>query len=49
MNFADRDGRIWLDGAMFPWREAKLTPALHYGPGVFEGVRACHTPDRGQR
>lgn len=40
---ADRDGLIWLDGAMVPWREAKihvLTHTLHYGMGVFEGVRA---------
>ena len=50
MNFADRDGVIWLDGEMIPWREAKvhvLTHTLHYGMGVFEGVRAYHTPDRG--
>jgi branched-chain amino acid aminotransferase len=40
---ADRDGLIWLDGDMVPWREAKthvLTHTLHYGMGVFEGVRA---------
>ncbi len=40
---ADRDGLIWLDGEMVPWREAKvhvLTHTLHYGLGVFEGVRA---------
>jgi len=39
----DRDGVIWLDGEMVPWREAKthvLTHTLHYGMGVFEGVRA---------
>ena len=50
MNFADRDGSIWLDGEMVPWREAKvhvLTHTLHYGLGVFEGVRAYSTPDRG--
>lgn len=50
MKFADRDGVIWLDGEMIPWREAKvhvLTHTLHYGMGVFEGVRAYHTPDRG--
>jgi len=43
---ADRDGLIWLDGEMVPWREAKthvLTHTLHYGMGVFEGVRAYHT------
>jgi len=41
----DRDGVIWLDGEMVPWREAKvhvLTHTLHYGMGVFEGVRAYH-------
>ena len=40
---ADRDGLIWLDGEMVPWREAKvhvLTHTFHYGMGVFEGVRA---------
>jgi len=40
---ADRDGVIWLDGEMVPWREAKvhvLTHTFHYGMGVFEGVRA---------
>jgi branched-chain amino acid aminotransferase len=44
---ADRDGLIWLDGAMVPWREATthvLTHTLHYGMGVFEGVRAYRTP-----
>jgi branched-chain amino acid aminotransferase len=43
---ADRDGLIWLDGEMVPWREAKthvLTHTLHYGMGVFEGVRAYLT------
>jgi branched-chain amino acid aminotransferase len=42
---ADRDGVIWLDGEMVPWREAKthvLTHTLHYGMGVFEGLRAYH-------
>jgi branched-chain amino acid aminotransferase len=50
MTFADRDGLIWLDGEMVPWREARvhvLTHTLHYGLGVFEGVRAYATPDRG--
>jgi branched-chain amino acid aminotransferase len=50
MTFADRDGLIWLDGQMVPWREAKvhvLTHTLHYGLGVFEGVRAYQTPDQG--
>lgn len=43
---SDRDGLIWLDGEMLPWREAKihvLTHTLHYGMGVFEGVRAYRT------
>jgi len=42
----DRDGVIWLDGEMRPWREANihvLTHTLHYGMGVFEGVRAYQT------
>jgi branched-chain amino acid aminotransferase len=46
MSFADRDGVIWLDGELVPWREAKihvLTHTLHYGMGVFEGVRAYDT------
>ncbi len=46
MSMADRDGLIWLDGEMVPWREAKvhvLTHTLHYGMGVFEGVRAYKT------
>jgi branched-chain amino acid aminotransferase len=50
MSLADRDGHIWLDGEMVPWREAKvhvLTHTFHYGLGVFEGVRAYNTPDKG--
>jgi len=46
-NFADRDGWIWQNGALIPWRDAKvhvLTHTLHYGVGVFEGVRAYDTP-----
>ena len=46
-NFADRDGWIWMDGELVPWRDAKvhvLTHTLHYGLGVFEGVRAYNTP-----
>lgn len=45
MSFSDRDGVIWMNGEMVPWREAKvhvLTHTLHYGMGVFEGVRAYH-------
>ena len=40
---ADRDGVIWYDGKLVPWRDATthvLTHTLHYGMGVFEGVRA---------
>jgi branched-chain amino acid aminotransferase len=43
----DRDGVIWLDGKLVPWREARvhvLTHSLHYGLGVFEGVRCYKTP-----
>jgi branched-chain amino acid aminotransferase len=46
MSFADRDGVIWLDGRLVPWRSATthlLTHSLHYGLGVFEGVRAYET------
>ncbi len=46
MSFSDRDGVIWMDGEMVPWREAKvhvLTHTLHYGMGVFEGIRAYRT------
>ncbi|MCW5624564.1 MAG: branched-chain amino acid transaminase [Burkholderiales bacterium] len=46
MTMADRDGSIWLDGALVPWRSATthvLTHTLHYGLGVFEGVRAYAT------
>lgn len=46
VTMADRDGTIWLDGELIPWREAKvhlLTHTLHYGLGVFEGVRAYKT------
>ena len=45
-SMADRDGKIWMDGQMVDWREAKvhvLTHTLHYGCGVFEGVRAYDT------
>ena len=50
MSMADRDGLIWFDGEMVPWRDAKvhvLTHTLHYGMGVFEGVRAYKTENRG--
>lgn len=45
MSMADRDGFIWFDGKLIPWREATvhvLTHTLHYGTGCFEGVRAYH-------
>jgi branched-chain amino acid aminotransferase len=43
---SDRDGKIWMDAQMVDWRDAKihvLTHTLHYGCGVFEGVRAYNT------
>ncbi len=46
-DFADRDGWIWQNGSLVPWRDARvhvLTHTLHYGVGVFEGVRAYDTP-----
>ncbi len=49
MTMADRDGVIWMDGQLVPWRDANihvLTHTLHYGMGVFEGVRAYPT-DKG--
>ena len=48
MSMADRDGKIWKDGKLVDWRDAKihvLTHTLHYGMGVFEGVRAYNTPN----
>ncbi len=47
MSMADRDGFIWYDGKLVPWRDATthvLTHSLHYGLAVFEGVRAYMTP-----
>ena len=46
MSMADRDGKIWMDGTLVEWRDAKihvLTHTLHYGCGAFEGVRAYNT------
>jgi len=46
MSMADRDGFIWHDGKLVPWREATthvLTHSLHYGLAVFEGLRAYKT------
>jgi branched-chain amino acid aminotransferase len=48
MSMADRDGWIWYDGRLVPWRDATthvLTHSLHYGLAVFEGVRAYRTPE----
>jgi branched-chain amino acid aminotransferase len=48
MSMADRDGKIWKDGELIDWRDATvhvLTHTMHYGMGVFEGVRAYKTPD----
>jgi len=50
MDLSKLDGQIWLDGKLVPWQEAKvhvLTHTFHYGLGVFEGVRAYNTDDRG--
>jgi branched-chain amino acid aminotransferase len=46
MSMADRDGKIWMDGELVDWRDAKihvLSHTLHYGCGAFEGVRAYNT------
>ena len=46
MTMDDRDGYIWMDREWKDWRDAKvhvLTHTLHYGAGVFEGLRAYHT------
>ncbi len=46
MSMADRDGYIWYDGKLVPWRSATthvLTHSLHYGLAVFEGIRAYKT------
>ena len=48
MSMSDRDGFIWYDGKLVPWRDATthvLTHSLHYGLAVFEGVRAYKTVD----
>jgi branched-chain amino acid aminotransferase len=42
MSYDDRDGSIWFDGHMTPWRDAKihvLTHGLHYASSIFEGIR----------
>ena len=46
MSMSDRDGKIWMDGTLVDWRDAKihvLSHTLHYGCGAFEGVRAYNT------
>ncbi len=46
MSMADRDGEIWMDGQFVDWRKANihvLTHTLHYGMGIFEGVRCYET------
>ncbi|MBM3385874.1 MAG: hypothetical protein FJY40_12160, partial [Betaproteobacteria bacterium] len=46
LSMADRDGWIWYDGKLVPWRSATthvLTHSLHYGLAVFEGLRAYKT------
>jgi branched-chain amino acid aminotransferase len=46
MSMSDRDGKIWMDGKLVEWRDAKihvLSHTLHYGCGAFEGVRAYDT------
>ena len=45
-SMSDRDGKIWMDGKMVEWRDAKihvLSHTLHYGCGAIEGVRAYNT------
>lgn len=47
MSLLEKEGFIWFDGEFIPWADAKvhvLTHTLHYGAGVFEGVRAYETP-----
>ena len=46
MIMSDLEGQIWMDGSFRDWKDAKihvLTNTLHYGTGVFEGVRAYET------
>ena len=46
MSMSDRDGKIWMDGKLIDWRDARihvLSHSLHYGCGAFEGVRAYNT------
>ncbi len=42
-----KSNKVWMDGKLVPYEQATvhiLTPTLHYGPGVFEGIRAYETP-----
>ena len=46
----EKPGKIWLDGKLIPWHEANvhvLTHTLHYGMGVFEGIRCYKTKKNG--
>ena len=50
MSMADREGVIWFDGELVDWKDAQvhvLTHTLHYGLGVFEGVRAYYNEAKG--
>ena len=50
-SMSDRDGLIWMNGKFIPWRDASvhvLTHTLHYGMGVFEGIRCYQIGDEGQ-
>lgn len=50
MSMSDRDGWIWYDGKLVPWRDANthvLTHSLHYGLSVFEGLRAYQVEGSG--
>ena len=47
---SNRDGLIWMNGKLIPWRDASvhvLTHTLHYGMGVFEGIRCYQIGDGG--
>ncbi len=46
--FDQRDGWIWYDGQIVPWKDAQLhvlSHGLHYGSSVFEGIRCYETPN----
>ena len=49
-SMSNRDGLIWMNGKLIPWRDASvhvLTHTLHYGMGVFEGIRCYQIGMRG--